>query len=1735
MKKKLKIVDSKEEVKPMTDVREKSNKKNDKKLNTVQAQNSTSSFKKKSTPPKAVDGNIENKKAKVHSLLKDGSEVLVNGCGYLSSRYFQEALCLIKESPQIYGFQECDIVCIKYAYATAFYSSGEYSDLLKSIEILQEIYQEHENVSFPIVYYGLAMAFLKLNRFKDSLRFAKMVQDFLNKGFRLKVYTWPGLTTPIPETKAEILKKYIKDLIEECENPPKPVAVCRLENCSQPHIYYSDPDFKGFICISCSEQCSLQYHVPCWRTMKTDLSLSDKDFLSKNCLTPDCSGSIAEVKNIDKQGNIGKVFAISESKKPQKQKKSKLEKKSDAKEEKRKRRRHSSSICESISSASEAPSHEDLNPSNSSSKLSQNETETEVSSSAHVEDLDNPEAVSVSSRSLSEERTNNKTWKMSCAATEKNSDLPQISPSAVRNVKTTLTTTTNEPRVEIAGCATEVSSNSLTQQSTFYTDADPFHGAKGNAPPDNSKNAEIMITKSRPVSKFKGKTLKCDAAETSNKMNSYVPNEIHSRVPNVVYSRVPNEADSIVPNATNSRVQYSDAFWSTHEAEDFPPLPASENSSHYAVECQSLNKDVSTPPDYLEEVLEKNIFTYLEDFLSFHGPLKIDDPILIEALSEFPTQANVLIADCGGISEFLKKNIHFAVVGESYVCVVKDIGSAYNLVSRRSLAQESDCHDLLNTVCDFSNGTAVKNSNFPTYLNPDAMEYQPFYPTGTKCGDYAQNDVSRKASEHDSESLMSVISRLRQPLCVDEDNVVMNSSCDNVSTLDAQSLNSDISRTAQVATRPHPKKVVTTKCANASAIVSDVDGVAEEEVVLNGTLGEGSISDEVVKEGISSEIVKERISTGTAQKVLSDETVERSIPKETVLGRIFSNSVEDGISEGKVEENIYDKTVHVKNLEETVMERNLEKTTRERNLKERVQKKGLREVVQGILEEEKNFEGAVQERISNETMQLGISDGTVLKISQKLTNEAISNAAIKDSALRTALSETLNTALVRALLRASDEENDIQNEKMGNVCIGAMENKAPCKSMKVSENSFQNQILVKENQNCGHRIPETVAKASQTENAQQGTMVSKGTMKTDESLDRMKEIIGLLQDKERLASEELHKKNVENEKLRNEVESLQMSLNKANEVNAIAKKEIEKVHLDLQELEKNHIDIKNWQDNMTKSLLESREDSKSLHETLLKTEERCKKVSVESEEKCKKLAEKLAESEEKCKRTNEKLQLLEKKEISLRTESQAAFEHLNELVASLTNEKFESIKRAVKAELSVLQLKKAEVLNRIDLKIAEANQKVKELKEGMSLIPLDPVNTKNIEALISQIDNQYVKDLCAIRDDYGAKIDKHIKEVESGTPLEKLKIDEVENLPEIPQVTVPSPIFNPTATYTAANVSVDPAYLKMASAFAPVTMPPTLLPIGATNSIASVPIAPNVPTNIAAAVPEAAAPAPTLKKLPPGISSSYVNLPKSIPSRSLASEAVHELNSLVQLSETSKSESTKPKIISTDSLSSSSSAEGKAAAKFSDSSLELGYSIKGNSAGKGSSVPQGKNSYEKLLIRLVEKFPNYTQVQLMSYIREFREKRQGKLSGLTLDAIVTQVGALIQSKQSAAKIESSKVPEVVPKFRAVQNKVSGKKLITDLKAREPPVEVPPIKKGNPWGSGAGESSKKWSGDTLEECAICCEEFANENAAYKVDCGHCFHLECIREWLNKKSDCPICRVHLLLPEDYPSLS
>uniref|UniRef100_A0A0D9YDH7 RING-type E3 ubiquitin transferase n=1 Tax=Oryza glumipatula TaxID=40148 RepID=A0A0D9YDH7_9ORYZ len=57
---------------------------------------------------------------------------------------------------------------------------------------------------------------------------------------------------------------------------------------------------------------------------------------------------------------------------------------------------------------------------------------------------------------------------------------------------------------------------------------------------------------------------------------------------------------------------------------------------------------------------------------------------------------------------------------------------------------------------------------------------------------------------------------------------------------------------------------------------------------------------------------------------------------------------------------------------------------------------------------------------------------------------------------------------------------------------------------------------------------------------------------------------------------------------------------------------------------------------------------------------------------------------------------------------------------------------------------------------------------------------------------------------------------------------------------------------------------------------------------------------------------------------------------------------------------------------------------------------------------------------------------------------------------------------------------------------------------------------------AFDSSFRYSTEMEKKCSICQEEFEANEEMGRLDCGHSYHVYCIKQWLSQKNVCPVCK-------------
>lgn len=150
--------------------------------------------------------------------------------------------------------------------------SGGHTDIQDAVINFEKIIKTWTAVPFPLAYYGIGRSFSKQNRFTEAL-------EPLNKGLEIlsarsvwKPLSWPGSPTVIiTESEPDQLKLCFNELVILCMHPPKPDAIDKFPDYTgKREIFFTDPDFKGFVRVVCSDGCRFEYYPANWKKMKAN-------------------------------------------------------------------------------------------------------------------------------------------------------------------------------------------------------------------------------------------------------------------------------------------------------------------------------------------------------------------------------------------------------------------------------------------------------------------------------------------------------------------------------------------------------------------------------------------------------------------------------------------------------------------------------------------------------------------------------------------------------------------------------------------------------------------------------------------------------------------------------------------------------------------------------------------------------------------------------------------------------------------------------------------------------------------------------------------------------------------------------------------------------------------------------------------------------------------------------------------------------------------------------------------------------------------------------------------------------------------------------------------------------------------------------------------------------------------------------------------------------------------------
>ncbi|XP_076975206.1 E3 ubiquitin-protein ligase TTC3 isoform X2 [Tamandua tetradactyla] len=258
---------------------------------------------------RAAHQDFSNIMKMLRGLIQDGYTALLEQRCRSAAQAFTELLnSLDPQKIKQLSLAMINYVLVVYGLAISLLGIGQPEELSEAENQFKRIIEFYPNEGLDcLAYCGIGEVYLKKNRYADALTHFEKAKTLI--GRLPGVLTWPTSNVVIEETRPGKIKTVLDKFIEECKFPPVPDAVCSYQKCngySKIQIYTSDPDFKGFIRISCCQCCKIEFHMNCWKKLKASMfdDKIDKDFLQGVCLTPDCKGVISKIIIFNSCGRV---------------------------------------------------------------------------------------------------------------------------------------------------------------------------------------------------------------------------------------------------------------------------------------------------------------------------------------------------------------------------------------------------------------------------------------------------------------------------------------------------------------------------------------------------------------------------------------------------------------------------------------------------------------------------------------------------------------------------------------------------------------------------------------------------------------------------------------------------------------------------------------------------------------------------------------------------------------------------------------------------------------------------------------------------------------------------------------------------------------------------------------------------------------------------------------------------------------------------------------------------------------------------------------------------------------------------------------------------------------------------------------------------------------------------------------------------------------------------------------
>nr|XP_033804507.1 E3 ubiquitin-protein ligase TTC3 isoform X2 [Geotrypetes seraphini] len=742
---------------------------------------------------------------KTKALIHDGYTSLLNECCHSAAQAFSQLLNILSPTilPKV-NLANIDYVVIIYGHASSLLGIGQPEELAKAEQQFNKIITEYTRERFHcLAVFGIGKVYFRQNRFTDALKQFEHSQTMVNHKIVPGVLTWPTTSVVLEETRMEKLQVLLDKFIKQCKFPPEPDAVCRYPLCLgqlKIHIYFSDPDFKGFVRLICCQLCKVEFHIGCWKKLKATMypDRSDRDFLEEQCFTPDCVGKIYHIIIFNNNGIVKcefkhKVQKIKKQPRPvvkqkscsprnlsiiqEKKLKRKLARKEAiklAKEKKENPRENSLSeedihkdpdryrrcfddmIMQHITENTELIKTGVLDPPKLLDELLSWQVISELDYtiySADAASMSSAEVMDMLINHLSQEDNKVNTRLFLYVLNHLEDVRPKLK-DWLEEVNTLGLKAAEAFLARYSDCLEKLNFDTLlslwnekygNKLDSMICNHSPedllayFH----KAPPEKARWLIWLLQENKekfacpalhqaldcyfkimdgPCIVFKKQENEDGAANSIKVKNKSKKKKQKESKPLFLLSR---EAGAGIPEdilfPDDNTLMYLDDYnpfivpeYIRCQVEEFETLYEDDAGSHH---YQRILED---KPEENPDPTRESLYDYFSQILKEYGPLKIDDPILVDEYRHFPVEAHRLVEESGGLQTFLLKSCRFVMVGHLIGLTKHALLLKETTKTSEESAREHD--PSYSQPCNLSK---ENNSGKRVQLNPAAEEFKP--------------------------------------------------------------------------------------------------------------------------------------------------------------------------------------------------------------------------------------------------------------------------------------------------------------------------------------------------------------------------------------------------------------------------------------------------------------------------------------------------------------------------------------------------------------------------------------------------------------------------------------------------------------------------------------------------------------------------------------------------------------------------------------------------------------------------------------------------------------------------------------------------------------------------------------------------------------------------------------------------------------------------------------------------